>query len=72
VEGPNKDGKTTKLKGKVIGTTGVSATAFPQRNRYQSLTANLSGVRIHYLKAGMKTLVRQDGGHLSERWRVKR
>src|SRR5262245_1695829 len=50
---------------------GLSATAFAQQNRYQSLTANLSGVRIHYLKAGtgMKTLVLIHGfGDTSRMW----
>jgi hypothetical protein len=35
----------------IVLALGLSATAFAQQNRYQSLTANLSGVRIHYLKA---------------------
>lgn len=29
-----------------------SATVFAQSNKYQSLTANVNGVKIHYLKAG--------------------
>jgi pimeloyl-ACP methyl ester carboxylesterase len=55
----------------IVLALGVSATAFAQQNRYQSLTANLSGVRIHYLKAGtgMKTLVLIHGfGDTSRMW----
>ena len=42
-----------------------------QNEKYQSLTANLSGVRIHYLKAGSgkKTLVLIHGfGDTSRMW----
>ena len=31
----------------------LGATVFAQSNNYQSQTANVNGVRIHYLKAGM-------------------
>src|SRR6266403_1794832 len=48
-----------------------SATTFAQNNKYQSQTANLSGVKIHYLKAGTgkKTLVLIHGfGDTSHMW----
>jgi len=48
-----------------------SVTAFAQNNKYQSQTANLSGVKIHYLKAGTgkKTLVLIHGfGDTSHMW----
>jgi pimeloyl-ACP methyl ester carboxylesterase len=46
-------------------------TAFAQNNKYQSQTANLSGAKIHYLKAGIgkKTLVPIHGfGDTSHMW----
>jgi pimeloyl-ACP methyl ester carboxylesterase len=48
-----------------------SVTAFAQDKKYQSQTANLSGVKIHYLKAGTgnKTLVLIHGfGDTSHMW----
>src|SRR4029077_7173934 len=54
----------------IIFALGLAPSAFPQGN-YQSLTANLSGARIHYLKAGTgkKTLVLIHGfGDTSHMW----
>lgn len=55
----------------IVLTLGLSGTVFAQTNRYVSLTANLSGVKIHYLKAGTgsKTLVLIHGfGDTSRMW----
>jgi pimeloyl-ACP methyl ester carboxylesterase len=49
----------------------LGATAFAQNGKYQSQTANLSGAKIHYLKAGTgkKTLVLIHGfGDTSHMW----
>src|SRR5213594_869877 len=49
----------------------VALTAFAQNNKYQSRTADLTGVRIHYLKAGTgkRTLVLVHGfGDTSHMW----
>ena len=42
---------TTICAGLVLASI-LSATAHAQSNNYQSLTANVNGVKIHYLKAG--------------------
>jgi pimeloyl-ACP methyl ester carboxylesterase len=44
--------KTTRLCVGFILALVLSVTAFAQGDKYQSLTANVNGVRVHYLKAG--------------------
>ena len=55
----------------IVFALGLSAGAWAQSNKYQSLTASFSGVKIHYLKAGTgsKTLVLIHGfGDTSRMW----
>src|SRR5215469_7312491 len=55
----------------IIFTFLLGTTALAQNSKYESLTANLSAVRLHYLKAGTgkKTLVLIHGfGDTSHMW----
>ena len=55
----------------IILVLSFAVTAFAQSNNYESHTANLSAVKIHYLKAGTgkKTLVLIHGfGDTSHMW----